>query len=341
MLTSLKSPWYMSILQLQNTLFHASHDFFRHSKAYFYILPPLTADSISSPMGLGSDSVPVPIQLYGRRTFLTDSMQFPLEYLLRLDSKRRGNYHIGPVFRGEDHDPSHLNQFYNVECELYGGLDDAIHVAEQYLYSVSKEALQDHENQIRAIAGETGHITRLIEQLCGGAGGLPRITHEDALRLPQINSTPDSWKYVVKDDFSKGRRVTRSGERILIELYGGAVWLTEPDHLGVQFYQAFSSSKDDSPKAICADLLLGPGEIIGLGQRHTSAELVQKALRMHQVLQDDYTMYVNIRDPEKGGQQLETAGWGMGMERFMMWLLKHDDIRDIPIIPALKINVSA
>lgn len=114
------------------------------------------------------------------------------------------------------------------------------------------------------------------------------------------------------------------------------MWLTEPDHLSVPFYQAFLSNGDES-KAICADLLLGSGEVIGLGERHDSHELVRRALRNHHVLEDDYRWYADMRNLDKGGRALKTAGWGMRIERFMMWLLKHDDIRDIPmIIPALE-----
>jgi len=35
---------------------------------------------------------------------------------------------------------------------------------------------------------------------------------------------------------------------------------------------------------------------------------------------------------------MQTVGWGMGMERFMLWLLGHDDVRDIALIPRLKIG---
>jgi aspartyl/asparaginyl-tRNA synthetase len=27
-----------------------------------------------------------------------------------------------------------------------------------------------------------------------------------------------------------------------------------------------------------------------------------------------------------------TSGFGMGVDRFLMWVLKHDDIRDMPLI---------
>lgn len=30
---------------------------------------------------------------------------------------------------------------------------------------------------------------------------------------------------------------------------------------------------------------------------------------------------------------LKTAGYGMGVERFLLWVLGHDDIRDLQILP--------
>ena len=148
-------------------------------------------------------------------------------------------------------------------------------------------------------------------------------------------SSTNTWSYVVEKDHSKGRALTRTGEQVLIKKFSGAVWLTEMDHLSVPFYQAFVPNSK-TPKALCADLLLGQGETLGLGQRHVDAETVQQALRMHEVQEKSYEWYMEIRDGAKGGKAMETTGWGMGMERFLAWLLKHDDIRDFAIIPRLK-----
>jgi asparaginyl-tRNA synthetase len=32
---------------------------------------------------------------------------------------------------------------------------------------------------------------------------------------------------------------------------------------------------------------------------------------------------------------MRTSGFGMGVERFLMWVLNHDDIRDIPLVSRL------
>lgn len=64
-LSVLRSLWYRAIVFVQDSFYHASVNFFGQQLGYRYALMPLTTDCISSPMGLGSDSVPVRIPLYG------------------------------------------------------------------------------------------------------------------------------------------------------------------------------------------------------------------------------------------------------------------------------------
>ena len=92
---------------------------------------PITTGSISSPMGLGSDSIPVKIQLGGRDTYLADSMQFALEYGCRFFEN--GVWYIMPSFRGESEDKRHLSQFYNSEAEICVKLEDDMKLVEEYL----------------------------------------------------------------------------------------------------------------------------------------------------------------------------------------------------------------
>ena len=103
------------------------------------------------------------------------------------------------------------------------------------------------------------------------------------------------------------------------------------DHLGIPFYRACVEGTGQS-KAKAADLLLGLGETLGLGERHSTPELVQQALRHHAVPEESYKWYINMRQVIP----LLTSGLGMGTERYLCWLLQHDDIRDIHIIPRMK-----
>lgn len=327
-INALQSPWYSTMFGLQSTLFHCSTDFFRHEMGYKYLVVPITTSSISSPMGFGSDSQPVSVELGNLTTYLADSQQFVLEYALRLQDGLPGTYYVGTSCRGEDPDSTHLNQFCHVECELLGGLKDGISIANRYVAAMAQAMLRDHKTEIEAYSGTTSHLSQLLDLYEKHNNSFPTVTLEEALALPEL--TEDMWQYVVGGEPRWGRSLTRKGERMLIEKFGGACWLTEMDHLSVPFYQAYSDGTKS--KGQCADFLLGLGEVIGCGNRHKSAEQAIEALRHHEVDPAGYKWYTDMRQLK----ELDTTGWGIGTERFLCWVMQHDDVRDIQLLPRLK-----
>lgn len=192
---------------------------------------------------------------------------------------------------------------------------------------LTKSMLKKHSDIILNSAGSLTHIIALLSKL-DGKNRLPRVPLDQA--IPMMPSA-DCLEWVQDGQPHFGRKLTRKGERVLIEKYGGAVWLTEMDHLAVPFYQAYVEGTGQR-KAKAADLLLGLGETVGLGERHSTPEMVQEALRHHAVPEQFYKWYINMRQVKP----LLTSGWGMGTERYLCWLLQHDDIRDIHIIPRMK-----
>ncbi|RXN32812.1 Isoaspartyl peptidase [Labeo rohita] len=323
--SAIKNKWYRNLFQIQNTLFHSTVEYFNNKCKYAYALTPITTDTISSPMGLGSDSEPVFVNILGQDVYLADSMQFVLEYFMRFHDGLPGAYYVSPSFRGEDPDATHLNQFYHVECELLGDMNVAMSIAEGYVAHLTQAMLKDHSTIILNTAGTLSHAQELLKNL---EKPLPRVTLDQAIH---IMPSSDCLEWVQEGQPQLGRKLTRKGEKVLIEKYGGAVWLTEMDHLGVPFYQAYVEGSGRS-KAKAADLLLGLGETIGLGERHSTAEMVREALQHHAVPEESYKWYINIRQVIP----LLTSGWGMGTERYLCWLLQHNDVRDMQIIPRLK-----
>uniref|UniRef100_A0A8C2CQQ4 Isoaspartyl peptidase/L-asparaginase n=1 Tax=Cyprinus carpio TaxID=7962 RepID=A0A8C2CQQ4_CYPCA len=302
--------WYHNLFQIQNTLFHSTVEYFNNKCKYAYTLTPITTDSISSPMGLGSNSEPVFVNMLGQDVYLADSMQFVLEYFMRFHEDLPGAYYVSPSFRGEDPDATHLNQFYHVECELLGDMNVAISIAEGYVAHLTQAMLKQHSSIILNTAGTVSHAQELLKNL---EKPLSRVTLDQAIH---IMPSSDCLEWVQEGQPQFGRKLTGKGERVLIEKYGGAVWLTEMDHLGVPFYQAYTEGSGRS-KAKAADLLLGLGETIGLGERHSTPEMVREALQHHAVPEDSYKWYINMRQVIP----LLTSGWGMGTERYLCWLL--------------------
>ncbi|GAA1375636.1 asparagine synthetase A [Streptomyces beijiangensis] len=308
----LESPWYRNLTQLQDIIAHRTTDFWTRRGARFLHLP-ITTGSISSPMGRGSDSSPVQVNLEGVPTYLADSMQFMLEFGCRLTPD--GAYYLMPSFRGEPADETHLCQFFHSEAEIIGGLDDVIQAVEDYLRHLASGLLEYGRDALISVAGSVEHVEALAS-----SGPLPRITFEQAVE--QLGEDPA----LVKSLEPQCRSLTRAGERALMDLYGGYVWVTHPDHLSVPFYQAFDE-KDES-KALAADLLFGIGETVGAGERHANGGDLARALELHDVEAEAYEWYstMKYRHPQR------TAGFGLGVERFLLWATKHDDIRDLALL---------
>lgn len=313
-LNALGDPWYKLIADLQNVITLSTSSFFAERGLKTLHLP-VTTCTISSPIGLGSDSLPVKIDLFGISVYLADSMQFMLEYGCRLHSK--GCYYVMPSFRGEAADAMHLSQFYHCEAELPGSVDVAMAEVESYLRHMSAEALRHCGADVERIAGDISHI----EQLLSRQGPLPRVTMDEAERI--MHGFPEGMEYR-----PLGFRVlTRAGERRLMEAFGGFVWVVEPDHLAVPFYQAYADA--DHRTARAADLLFGLGEVVGCGERHASAKDVRLALQRHHVDSNEYEWYITLRERFP----MQTSGFGLGTERFLCWLLRHDDVRDCQLLP--------
>lgn len=315
-ISTLESPWYRCLARLENTISCETYSFYR-KKELITIHLPITTGSISSPMGRGSDSSPVKINLFGVETYLADSMQFMLEYGCRLYPK--GCYYVMPSFRGEAADERHLCQFYHSEVEIPGTLDDIMRLAEEYVRHLAKALLLYNREDILAITGNVTHIEKLVQKK-----KFPRITMDEAVQLFDAEM-PGSELYVTDSEYGF-RNITRKGEQFLMDKFGGIVWLTHFDHLAVPFYQAFDSTKT---KAMNADLLFGIGEVVGAGERHQNMEQIEEALKLHEVDGCEYEWYMQM----KAEKPLQTAGFGLGIERFLLWVLKHDDIRDCQILP--------
>ena len=309
----LKSDWYRKLCLFQNEFNYVTTLFYKELGIQNFQFP-LTTISISSPMGLGSDSSPVKVNIGGIDTFLADSMQFFLEYTRRLSDK--GTYYLAPSFRGEKADKRHLSQFLHSEAEIAGGLEEVVDLCQNYLECLVTYFLKNCANEIEEITNSLVHLEDFLK-ICHR---IPRCTFEEAAKILKDNSSfIKSW--------GSYRTINSKGEKRLMEYFGGYVWLTKFDHMAVPFYQKFDP--EDQNKALNADLLMGIGETIGSGERHFSGVEVKKALGKHRVSSKPYRWYIYMKEK----YPLQTSGFGMGVERFFLWLFKHDDIRDCQLLP--------
>lgn len=312
----LNSEWYKLLAKLENTISYETMKFYEKRKMITIHLP-VTTSSISSPMGRGSDSTPVKVNLEGIDTYLADSMQFLLEYGCRINEK--GVFYIMPSFRGEKADERHLCQFYHSEAEIPGCLDDVIKLVDEYIKYLSKCIIKKHKIDLEKMIGDVSHI----EKIAYYKGKFPRITFDEAEEELKKKHRNNINKYIEYND--GWRNITKLGEQELLKIHNGIVWVTNYDELAVPFYQKSDKSKIGTARN--ADLMLGIGETVGCGERHANLQEVLNALEKHEVSKDEYEWYIKMKEEFP----MQTSGFGMGIERYLMWILKAKDIRNMQI----------
>lgn len=316
----MSDPWYKALYTIQDVVVYAAHTFFR-KHGLKYLLAPITTGSISSPMGAGSDSLPVKIVLNNTEVYLADSMQFALEYGCRLSDK--GSYYIMQCFRGEEPDESHLSQFCHIEFEIPETLDTTMRLAWSMVRFISEALVKEASEAVGLLAGTIDHLV--------GVAGMkmpPSVSFVEAVN--SLNA--DDGEFIILDNGA--RTLTKKGEQKVSRLFGedGIIWIKNMDKLSVPFYQS------DSPEgqSCTADLLIGGRETIGSGERHSCSEDVLRALRERQVDEKDYGWYLTMKQQKP----MLTSGMGMGLERYLMWVTGSSDIRNIPLISRLQRKIN-
>lgn len=320
--------FYLNLIMLRNRIGAACDDYFQKlgaPKIDLYMI----CKGVSSPMGRGSDSIPIPITFGENRAYLVDSAQFGMEPLVQ--KKFDMVYCYLPSFRGEDPDDRHLNQFYHCEGEMRGDYKKCMRVVEGLVKHLIKSAISgDKKGEFYFEDSCFNAVRGIIKR------EFPVITFDEACALLKNNNFSD-----LVETRSYGRVLSKEGELKIAELVSGnktPVWVTKYDRDTVPFYQLPDSKNPE--RVLNADLIFPSinggfgGEIVGSGQRQkTPREIVSSMDRQGIEQREGYEWYINFR---KTPGYKSTSGFGLGIERFVAWILGLSSIIDAAVYPVIK-----
>jgi asparaginyl-tRNA synthetase len=235
--------------------------------------------------------------------------------------------------RGENPDKRHLNQFFHCEAEIKGDIFAIKKVATDYIKLICKACLRA-KNIINLISTDPDKTRLMLTGVISQPSFLD-ISFDEAIKLLESSGNKKMIRYK-----KYGRDISAEGEIALFNLLGvnRPIWLNNFDRDRVPFYQKPDPKNED--KVINADFLVPPltrnafgGELIGSGQRQDNSREMKESLIRQGVEIGPYKWYINLR--EQPGYQI-TSGFGMGVERFIAWILGLSDIKDTILYPRLK-----
>jgi asparaginyl-tRNA synthetase len=264
---------------------------------------------------------------FGRETFLTVSGQLNVETYCCALSKV---YTFGPTFRAENSNTSrHLAEFWMVEPELaFADLSDDADLAESFLKYLFTVLLTERSDDLKFFAERIDKecIARLERFV---SASFERMTYTDAIAA--LEQSGQAFEFPVR----WGMDLQSEHERWLTEHHVKApvVVMNYPKEI-----KAFYMRVNDDGKTVAAMDVLAPGigEIIGGSQREERLDQLDRRLEEMKLDPRHYSWY---RDLRRYGT-VPHAGFGLGLERTIIYATGMANIRDVIPFPRTPGNAS-
>ena len=262
---------------------------------------------------------------FGEETWLTVSGQLNVEaYCLALGKV----YTFGPTFRAENSNTSrHLAEFWMVEPELaFADLNDNAALAEDFLKAVLKALLTRCPDDMAFFAdridrGVIERLERVIET------PFERLSYTDAVAT--LQNSGEAFEFPVR----WGLDLQSEHERYLTEKHvGGPVVVVDYPKDIKAFYMRVN--EDDRTVAAMDVLVPGVGEIIGGSQREERLDVLDA--RLPPGTAERLWWY---RDLRRYGS-VPHAGFGLGLERLVLYATGMENIRDAIPFPRTPRNAA-
>jgi asparaginyl-tRNA synthetase len=329
-----RSNTFGAAFRVRNALTRAIHNFFQE-RDFIYVQTPIITTSDCEGAGqmfnvtsLNMNKPPHALDgrvdwqqdFFGRPAYLTVSGQLEAEIFALAFSKV---YTFGPTFRAENSNtPRHLAEFWMIEPEMaFYELADNMRLAEEFLKYIIRYVL-DHSREDLEFFNERIEKTVLstLEHVAESSFG--HITYTEAVQ--ELKKSGRAWEFAVE----WGNDLQTEHERFLSEeIFKKPVIVTDYPKDIKPFYMRLN---DDDRTVRAMDVLVPRvGEIIGGSQREDRFNVLLQRLRASGLDEQAYWWYLDLR---RFGS-VPHSGFGLGLERIMMYLTGLKNIRDVIPFP--------
>ena len=259
-------------------------------------------------------------ELFGKSVFLSPSCQLEGEAFATAMGKI---YTFGPSFRAEKSNTvKHANEFWHIEPEMaFYELEDNMDTMEamikyviNYLFDKCGDELKFFDSFI-----EKGLIDKLNNVR---NSEFARVTYTDAIK--ELEKNNDKFEFKA----SWGCDLQSEHEKFLSEkVYKRPVFVYNYPKDIKAFYMRLN---EDGKTVKATDLLVpGIGELCGASEREERYDVLLNRIKELGLNEKDYWWFLNLR---KFGT-VKHSGFGMGFDRFVMYVTGMQNIRDVLPFP--------
>ncbi len=245
------------------------------------------------------------LKYFDQDLYLTQSSQLYLEILIYSLEKV---YCIAPSFRAEkSRTIRHLTEYWHMEGEWpFADMNDLMKFEEGLMTHVCHSIADKCQKDFKELGAD-------IEKLKAVQVPFPRITYKEAIdRLKPKNPTL-AW----------GADLGYEDEKVLAEDFGKPFFVYDyPTEIKAFYCKTYA----DHPEiAMSVDMMVPRiGEISTGGAREDNKDTLTERMKAQGLKPEDYEWYLDLR---RYGT-VPHVGFGMGLERLLVWMLDLDNIID-------------
>lgn len=295
----------MSLTKIRMEFLNAVSNYLNRRGFYVVNIPILTK-TIACNNRLGKETFSV--DFFDDNLYLSQSGQFYLETFVYHDMDV---YTLMPSFRKEISNSKHLCEFLHLEVEKRGHFEELINFIEEMVAYVVNDLIKECYSEIAEYRTEE-EIKSLEKQI---KKPFQRIRYEEVLNL-------------LNKEHAKG--ISKEDEILLTRKFNNFVFIT---HFSEDI-ATFHHRKDPKNSRLvlnCNLLFPGYGEIVDGGERIKDRdELMEKIIKSGRNI-EDYDWYIKHRELKN----VSHIGFGMGVDRFIQWLLDLPHIKYATHFPRL------
>lgn len=329
-----RTATFSSVFRIRSRVSYAIHRFFTENGFYYAHTPLLTtADGegagesfkvtnfdLKNVAKFKDGEVDFSKDFFGENAMLCVTGQLEAELLAMGLGKV---YTFGPTFRAENSNTSrHLAEFWMVEPEVaFADLTDNMQLAQNLICYVVKDVLTHCADDLDVCFQRTQVNTREYLQIALERPFV-KVTYTEAVEI--LEKCGKSFEYAVY----WGCDLKSEHERYLCEEHfkSPTIVYNYPEELKA-FYMYLN---DDNKTVRAMDILMpGIGEVVGGSQREDRENILVERMKNKGINPDHMDWYTTIR---RFGS-VPHSGFGVGLERLIMWITGMSNIRDVIPFP--------